>query len=108
MLATYALSGPVNDFLGVCRDERAPKSQWRRIKDRYRKLRLIWDSRIEAWNKFAQMMSESEAMVADGASVEEKEVAPFFRLSVQCQSGDIAGDPDRIRTGDLCLDRAVC
>lgn len=33
---------------------------------------------------------------------------PFFQLSEECQEKSLSGDPDRIRTGDLCLDRAVC
>ena len=38
----------------------------------------------------------------------KKELEPFFKVSYECQEKSIAGDPDRIRTGDLCLDRAVC
>ena len=37
-----------------------------------------------------------------------KELEAFFRVSYECQEKSLAGDPDRIRTGDLCLDRAVC
>ncbi len=36
------------------------------------------------------------------------ELRPFFQISEECQSKSLFGDPDRIRTGDLCLDRAVC
>ena len=36
------------------------------------------------------------------------ELRPFFQISEECQSRSMSGDPDRIRTGDLCLDRAVC
>ncbi len=36
------------------------------------------------------------------------ELRPFFQVSEYCQEKSLAGDPDRIRTGDLCLDRAVC
>ena len=38
----------------------------------------------------------------------KKELEPFFKVSYECQEKSLAGDPDRIRTGDLCLDRAVC
>ena len=36
------------------------------------------------------------------------ELRPFFQISEECQAGSLFGDPDQIRTGDLCLDRAVC
>ena len=36
------------------------------------------------------------------------ELRPFFQISEDCQARSRSGDPDRIRTGDLCLDRAVC
>ena len=36
------------------------------------------------------------------------ELRPFFQVSEYCQEKSLPGDPDRIRTGDLCLDRAVC
>ena len=36
------------------------------------------------------------------------ELRPFFQVSEQCQEKSLSGDPDRIRPGDLCLDRAVC
>ena len=36
----------------------------------------------------------------------KKELEPFFKVSYECQEKSLAGDPDRIRTGDLCLDRA--
>ena len=36
------------------------------------------------------------------------ELRPFFQVSEHCQEKSLFGDPDRIRTGDLCLDRAVC
>ncbi len=36
------------------------------------------------------------------------ELRPFFQISEECQIKSLSGDPDRIRTGDLCLDRAVC
>jgi hypothetical protein len=38
----------------------------------------------------------------------KKELEPFFKVSYECQEKSLSGDPDRIRTGDLCLDRAVC
>ena len=36
------------------------------------------------------------------------ELRPLFQISEECQAKSLSGDPDRIRTGDLCLDRAVC
>ena len=38
----------------------------------------------------------------------KKELEPFFKVSYECQEKSLAGDPDRIRTGDLSLDRAAC
>ena len=38
----------------------------------------------------------------------KKELEPFFKVSYECQEKSLAGDPDRIRTGDLWLDRPVC
>ena len=35
------------------------------------------------------------------------EMEAFFRVSYECQQKSLAGDPDRIRTGDLCLDSFV-
>ena len=34
-----------------------------------------------------------------------EELRPFFQISEECQEKSLSGDPDRIRTGDLCLDR---
>ena len=36
------------------------------------------------------------------------ELRPFFQVSEYCQEKSLSGDPDGIRTRDLCLDRAVC
>ena len=36
------------------------------------------------------------------------ELRPFFQISEECQDGSLSGDPDRIRTGDLRLDRPIC
>ena len=70
-----------------------------------------WDAATqEQRNKLARSLFEEiwseDATVA--AVKPRPELEPFFRLNLECQSRDIAGDPDRIRTGDLCLDRAVC
>ena len=33
-----------------------------------------------------------------------EELRPFFQISEECQEKSLSGDPDRIRTGGLCLD----
>ena len=64
----------------------------------------------EQRNRLARALFE-EITVQDQQVVAVRptpELAHFFRISFECQRKSIAGDPDRIRTGDLCLDRAVC
>ncbi len=61
-------------------------------------------------NRLARVLFE-EVKVQDKQVLAIKpvpEVEAFFRVSYECQRKSLAGDPDRIRTGDLCLDRAVC
>ena len=36
------------------------------------------------------------------------ELELFFKLNFGCHTRDIAGDPEGIRTPDLCRDRAAC
>ena len=54
---------------------------------------------------FNEVMARDKQVVAVRA---KKELEPFFKVSYECQEKSTTGDPDRIRTGDLCLDRAVC
>ena len=73
---------------------------------------------VEGWREGSQEQRNriaralfNETKVRDTQVVAIKpipELEPFFRVSYECQLKSIAGDPDRIRTGDLCLDRAVC
>ena len=76
------------------------------------------NSVVEGWrvasqaqrNRLARALFE-EVRVRDRRVVAVKlipELEPFFRVSYECQEKSIAGDPDGIRTRDLCLDRAVC
>ena len=61
-------------------------------------------------NRLARVLFE-EVKVQDRQVVAikpVKELEAFFQASYECQQKSIAGDPDRIRTGDLSLDRAAC
>ena len=73
---------------------------------------------VEGWragaqeqrNRLARVLFE-EVAVQDQQVIALRptpELEPFFRVSYECQEKSIAGDPDRIRTGDLRLDRPVC
>ena len=50
--------------------------------------------------------------VGEVVGIEPKpEFLPLFNLKEPVRAGEkvlVTGDPDRIRTDDLCLDRAVC
>ena len=72
----------------------------------------------EAWghatpdqrNRLARQLFDA-VWVKDDAVIAvrpREELRPFFQISEECQEKSLSGDPDRIRTGDLCLDRAVC
>jgi hypothetical protein len=71
-----------------------------------------------AWNEAGpELRKELARTLFDEVHVEDKRVVaspprpklePFFQINLECQEKDIAGDPDGIRTRDLCLDRAVC
>ena len=70
-----------------------------------------WDEADqEHRHKLARILFE-EVQVENKRVVAVKprpELEPFFLMNLECQGKDIAGDPDGIRTRDLCLDRAVC
>ena len=70
-----------------------------------------WDAATpEQRNKVARTLFD-EVIVEDTKVVAVRprdELEPFFKLNLECRTSDIAGDPDRIRTGDLHRDRVAC
>jgi site-specific DNA recombinase len=68
------------------------------------------DANQEQRNRLARLLFEviwvkNEHVVAVRP---HPEFRVFFQISEECQMGSMSGDPERIRTADLCLDRAVC
>ena len=70
-----------------------------------------WDEASQGdWTRLAQRLFEkvwvqNERVVAIRPG---PELRCFSQISEECQVESLSGDPDRIRTDDLCLDRAVC
>ena len=86
--------------------------------DHLGKLAQFLASVAEAWdeanqeqrNKLAKTLFE-QILVENNKVVAVKprpELEPFFKLSFECHSRDIASDPDGIRTHDLLRDRQIC
>ena len=69
-----------------------------------------WHATPDQRNRLARQLFDA-VWVKDDAVIAvrpREELRPFFQISEECQEKSLSGDPDRIRTGDLCLDRAVC
>lgn len=56
-------------------------------------------------NLFDEVLVENTKVVA---VMPRPELKPFFKLNLGCQTVNIDGEPDRIRTGDLHRDRVAC
>jgi len=94
--------------LASARPEEERGRELERLADFLQNVAEAWDvASQEHRNKLARTLFD-EIWVEDTKVVAVKprpELAPFFDLNLECHTRDIAGDPDRIRTGDLCLDR---
>ena len=92
-----------------------PDEQQPDVLDRLRSfladLTAAWeDASQEQRNRVARQLFEV-IWVKDATVIAvrpQTELRGFFQISEECQVESMSGDPDRIRTDDLWLDRPVC